>query len=76
MIASNRSRILSTQWFAVLVILCSLAAGCGESADQAVARRKKELNIKDTPTAKYSGKVSIDNQSPQLPPDQFLLIFL
>jgi hypothetical protein len=75
-IASNRSRILSTLWFAVLVILCNLAAGCSESADQAVARRKVELNIKDVPTAKFSGKVSIDNQAPQLPADHNLLTFL
>jgi hypothetical protein len=75
-IPSNRSRILSTPWFAVLVILCSLAAGCGESADQAVARRKKELNIKDLPTAKFAGKVSIDSVAPQLPANHDLLIFL
>ena len=76
MIAWKRSRILSPEWFAILVVLGSLAAGCGESADQAVARRKKELNIQDSPTAKYSGKVSVDSQPPQLQPDQVLMIFL
>ncbi len=76
MIASDRSRRLSAQSFAVCVIVCILAAGCGESADQAVARRKKELNIKDVPTAKFSGKVSFDSQPPQLQADHDLLIFL
>jgi hypothetical protein len=75
-IALDRSRTLSALSFAVFAIVCSLLAGCGESADQAVARRKKELNIKDSPTAKFSGKVTIDNQAPQLQSDHDLLAFL
>jgi hypothetical protein len=69
-------RAISARRLIALFILISLAAGCGESADQAVARRKKELNIKDEPTAKFSGTVTIDSQPPQLAAGQKLLVFL
>jgi hypothetical protein len=75
-IASDRKRILSAQRLILLVILGGLAAGCGDSADQAVAKRKKEFNVPDVAMAKFAGHVTIDNQPPQVPGDHALLVFL
>jgi hypothetical protein len=61
---------------AILVAFSLLAGGCSESADQAILRRKKEYNVQDQPAAKYSGTVTIDGQTPDVPAGHDLLVFL
>ncbi len=69
-------RIRSYRRLTAIVALALLAGGCGESADQAEARRKKENNLPEQILIKFSGKVTIDGQPPQLKADHTLLIFL
>jgi hypothetical protein len=52
-------------------------AGCGgTSADQALDKHLKELNIERVKTAKFSGKVTVDGQVPTIEPGSALLIML
>jgi hypothetical protein len=61
---------------ALFVALCLFAAGCSESADQAIERRRKEYNEPAPTLAKFSGKVTVDSQPPEVEPDHSLLVFL
>jgi hypothetical protein len=61
---------------AVCLALALAAGGCGESANQAEARRKKENNLPEQILTKFSGNVTMDGQAPQLEPSHKLLIFL
>jgi hypothetical protein len=72
----DRDGIRSYRRLAACVALALLAGGCGESADQAEARRKKENKLPEQILIKFSGKVTIDGQPPQLDADHRLLIFL
>jgi len=63
-------------WFAAMIALALLTAGCAETADQATARRRKELNVPDEPLAKFSGTVTIDGSPPDIQSGHELLVFL
>jgi hypothetical protein len=76
MMGCNRDGIRSCRRMAALLALVLAAGGCSESADQAEARRKKENNLPEQILIKFSGKVTIDGQPPQLEPNHKLLIFL
>ena len=60
-----------------LVFFALIAAGCGgESADQAVAQRQKELNLPKKELVSFSGTVTIDGQPPEIPDGHALLVAL
>lgn len=60
-----------------LVFFALVAAGCGsDTADQAIARRQKELNLPSKELVKFAGTVTIDGQTPEVPDGHALLICL
>src|SRR5579872_2550049 len=60
-----------------LLLFALIAAGCsGDSAEQAIARRKRELNLPEKEFVKFSGSVTIDGQPPQVPDGHALLVAL
>ena len=61
---------------AAFAMLAFMAAGCSESADDAVARRKKELNVPDTKLTKFSGTVTVDGQTREPQKGHELLVCL
>ena len=73
----NRNRVLSNRRRGVLLVLLALfAAGCRESADQAIARRRKEYNLPAPKLVPFSGKVTINGQPPEIEPGHPLWVFL
>jgi hypothetical protein len=62
---------------AALVLFALVAAGCGgESAEQAIARRQKELKLPQKEVVKFSGTATIDGQPPEVPDGHALLVAL
>jgi hypothetical protein len=77
MIGWGRNCAARSKRRAALVLFALIAAGCGgESADQAIARRQKELNLPPRDVVKFSGTVTIDGQPPEVPDGHALLIAL
>ena len=71
------NRVLLNRRRGVLLILLGLcAAGCGESADEAISRRRKQYNDPAPTLVPFSGKVTIDGQPPQVEPDHKLWVFV
>ncbi len=59
------------------LVLALIAAGCGgESADQAIARRQKELKMPPKEVVRFSGTVTMDGQPPEVPEGHALLVAL
>ena len=71
----KRNHILSRRCV-LLVLLPLFAAGCSESADQAIARRRKEYNLPTPKLVPFSGKVTIDGQPPEIELGHPLWVFL
>lgn len=77
MIARGRNCAGRSGRGAAFVLFVLFAAGCGgESADQAIARREKELNLPPKELVRFSGKVTIDGQPPEVPDGHALLVAL
>jgi len=76
MISGDRDFAGSNPRLAAFIVLVLVAAGCGESADNAIARRRKEYNEPTPILARFSGKVTVDGQAPELERAHELLIFL
>jgi hypothetical protein len=62
---------------ATLVLFILAAVGCGgESADQAIARRQKELNLPPKSVVRFAGTVTIDGLPPEVPDGHALVVAL
>ena len=77
MIGRGPNCVDRSRWRSALVLTALIAAGCGgESAQQAIARRQKELNLPPRDVVKFSGTVTIDGQPPEIPDGHALLLAL
>jgi hypothetical protein len=77
MIGCGRNCADRSRCRAALAVFALIAAGCGgESADQAIARRQKELNLPPREVVRFSGTVTIDGQPPEIPDGHALLVAL
>jgi hypothetical protein len=77
MIGWGRNWVDRSRWRSALLLFSLIAAGCGgESAQQAIARRQKELNLPPREVVKFSGTVTIDGQRPEVLDGHVLLVAL
>jgi len=77
MLGVDWNRVGAIGQLSAVVLLGLFAAGCGgESAEQAIERRKKQYNEQPQILAQFSGQVTIDGAPPAVASDHALIVLL